>query len=141
MEYSILKIDLRVLHSVKDVKRIILHYNLLKDFLDCDLIFAHKKNYSCLFLDAITNRVIASIEKGKTEIEFNPQFKAHLYLMPSFSPSEAKADERKERRKNPPIKTDCKLDIDSILDKISKYGVNSLTVNEKMFLERYSKKL
>ena len=131
---------MNLLHSVKDVKRLIEHYGLSPDYLDCGMIFANKEEYSCLFIDAITHRVVAFIEKGKTDICFTGEFKRHLAAIPSYSPSEAKALERKERKEKGPIEIDVRLDLDSILDKIGKKGVSSLTINEKSFLEEYSKK-
>ena len=87
--------------------------------LDMDILLGNKgKGFAKLFLDG--SRLIAfTAKKDKDNIIFLNSFSDKLKEMDSFSPT--------KKSKN--------LDIDSKLEKISKYGVESLSKVEKGFLD------
>lgn len=139
MAFSTIKIDLRLIHSVKDVIRFMKHYNIDTN-VDANLVFDCKKAYDCLFLDGVTFQLVAHIEKGKSLVVFNNEFLFQLGI-PAYNPSEAKALEKKEKKaKKEKVDPVVNLSLDYILDKIGEKGIESLTINEKSFLEECSKK-
>ncbi len=92
--------------------------NLYK--LDPDALVNNKANgFHTLYVDTTSGKVIAFTTKKNKEIVYTSVFTEALK---SIEPVVM-------------IKEPKEMTVDTILDKISKYGVASLTVNEKKFLD------
>jgi hypothetical protein len=94
--------------------------------LDATKLFEHKESgYTKIFFDKNTLEAVAYVhESSKKEIIFQDDFKEFLKNMKSLS-----------------SKTDNKivLDVDVILEKISKKGIDSLSKKEREFLDNLEK--
>ena len=90
--------------------------------LNYDVLLENKKDgFAKLFI--VDNRVIAyTTKKDKDTVKYTKYYTETLLSLESI-------DIEKEPKE---------MNVDSILDKISKYGINSLSVNEKKFLDENS---
>lgn len=93
--------------------------------LDLDMLVSNKKRgFAKLFLDLRLDIIIAyTTKKNKREIVYTDYIENVLSEM---KPIEVK-------------KEPVQLTVNSVLEKITKYGIDSLSDNEKDFLNDYSK--
>lgn len=105
------------------------NYEKLKDVsneldLDYDVLVRNKKKgFAKIFVNTDLGIIIAyTTKKNKSEICYTGTFDEALSKMKSF-----------EITKDP-----VQLDTDSILEKISKYGIDSLNKDEKLYLDNLS---
>jgi hypothetical protein len=91
------------------------------DFCDAKILMDAKNDgYTKVFLDLVNKKVFAFVHKSnKKEILFVSDFTERLKNMKSIDINRETKD----------------LSIDSILDKISEMGIDSLNKHEKIFLE------
>lgn len=96
--------------------------------IDVEAVLHNKKvGFVKLFIYQESNRIIAFTTKNdKNNIQFTTYFKE---LLSSIEPIQLPKKQ----------KGSIEMDIDTILDKISKYGMESLTINERKFLDDSSK--
>jgi hypothetical protein len=116
---NLICIDLRQFNNekLKDVSKSL---NLIYE----NLLIGKKDGFVKIYIDRSTGLVVATTHKDDlNNIVLSSEFTKSLSEMPTFSMP-------KKEIKN--------LSIDSILDKISKYGMESLNENEIGFLEKNS---
>ena len=116
--FNIIAIHLNKFKSVEDFQRMLDDNNL--DQLDAKKIYEQKSN-GCtkLFIDKSTQSVMAYNMKGQKEITFQNNLRNFLKNLKSI-----------DYNKGVYI-----ISIDTILDKINKNGLESLSKREKEFLE------
>lgn len=126
MKYSInfIRIELNKIKSVEDARKILASNNIQEKDIKPEKVFSAKEFHKTLFFDASTLYLIAYIKKGESNLTFVPEF---YQLFTDSKPLEAKEDK-------------VILSLDTILDKISKTGIGSLSRSEKVFLNESSKK-
>lgn len=85
-----------------------------------------------VFIDVFNNKLIAfTTKRDPLNVQFSEGAEDVFLKMPTY-----KIESKKEIKQLPAPKID--LNIDSILDKISKYGINSLLKEERDFLDKSS---
>lgn len=92
--------------------------------IDSDAVLHNKKSgFAKIFIEKSTGKVIAfTTKKNKDIVQYTTYLGEVLLSMESTEVE----------------KTPIEMNIDNILDKISKYGIDSLSVNEKKFLDENS---
>jgi hypothetical protein len=104
--------------------------------LNYDILIKDKKRFKLfrIWIDKDSKRMIAySTQKFPNKIEFTDSFDSSFKSIKTYQP-------------NIPVsifelpKSNLSLNVDDILDKISKYGIDSLLKEEKEFLDNSSKK-
>jgi hypothetical protein len=125
--FNFIKIDLRLINTVQNAKRI-LEENSISDCVSAEKIFEWKPTVDILFLDPIKFTIVAFIYKKEKQINFVSELYQELQAQEPI----------KFIKKEKVFSTSLK--IDSILEKISSRGINSLTKEEKDFLDNQSKK-
>lgn len=109
-------IDLKSVNHNK-LKELALHFDWCEDVL----IMFKNNDIIKIWVDVDTKDVIAYCTKKNSEIQIGHEFMEKLNSMEGFKL---------------PIKIKIvNLSLDDILDKISKTGIDSLTINEKKFLD------
>jgi hypothetical protein len=117
MKNNIICIDLTKFNNEK-LKEVSNELNLSYDIV----LKNKKKGFAKIFLDG--SRVIAfTTKKDKGTINFMDSFANDLMKMDSFEVTDEPVN----------------FELDSVLEKITKYGVDSLSKNEKKFLDNLSK--
>jgi hypothetical protein len=91
--------------------------------LDFNILLENKKGYTDLWLSDSVG-LIAFIRRGSKEMEYAEKFTKTLMGIVADAPSVIEPDS--------PV-----FDLDLILDKINKSGINSLSSGEKRFLESF----
>ena len=118
MEMNVILIDLRQFNP-KQLKSVCADHNL-----DYDRLSQNKTdNFSKIWIDTTSNKIIAFTYKDSPDVLGTKSLEILLDTCPLTSP------QRKQRV----------YDMDSILEKISKYGIGSLKQDEKDFLENLNK--
>lgn len=117
---NLILIDLRNLNHVK-LKELAKHFDWNEDVL-----FMFKENdIAKIWVDTQTKDVVAYTMKKNPQIQIGHEFSEKLNSMDVFSlPKKVKS---------------LNLNMDSILDKISKFGIKSLSIEEKEYLDNISK--
>lgn len=118
--FSIIKLDLDLLVTRSDFEKFRDHHGIPKDKFDIDY-FLDERQYSKIWiLDSVTFEEICWIDRSCPD---------QIILLPSFTDEVEKLESY-----------DPKLDmsLDSILDKVSTMGIESLTEAEKNFLDNQS---
>ncbi len=80
-----------------------------------------EKGFVKLFIDLNTNQIIAHTSKKDKSITYTDTLGEILQKITPVDPI---------------VKKEKVMDVDTILDKIGKYGVDSLSINEKAFLDK-----
>ena len=80
--------------------------------------------YSKVFVDKLTGELFAVMKKGSTEVEMSKFCEDKLLSIKSSAPINDKIEDN--------------FTIDSILDKITEKGLESLSIREKFFLKKNS---
>jgi hypothetical protein len=119
--FNIIKIDLRLYKTSKQLQERFDALNFPSN-MSVKKTIEMKKTADILFFDSNTLNIFAYV----------PKFESNIVLLDEFSSFLMNSEKE--------IEVDAVLDIDIILEKISKKGVNSLNKNEKEFLEAESKK-
>jgi hypothetical protein len=115
---SIIKIDLRKFNHIK-LKEVCDKYNI-----DYESLAHNKKDgYAILWIDLKNKMIIAYTMKKNDKIFYTESINNFLSSMKEVEM----------------IKQPKELTVDSVLEKISKYGIDSLTNSEKDFLDNFSK--
>lgn len=99
--------------------------------LNYDILIKDKKRFKLfrIWIDKDSKRMISySTQKSPDKIEFTDAFDTGFKSMATYEP---KVLETK--------KIEISLDVDDILDKIHKFGIDSLLKEEKEFLDNSSK--
>jgi len=115
---NIVKLDLRKFNHIK-LKEVCDKYRI-----DYDSMLNNKKNgYAIVWVDIVLQFIVAfTVKKDSTIV--------YTHSMDDFLSSMREVEMIKQPRE---------LDLDSILEKISKYGIDSLKDDEKEFLDNLSK--
>lgn len=117
---NIICIDLTKFNNEQLIK-IAEQYNI-----DYDSLLINKKNgFAKIWLVKDTNIIIAYTSKGDDSLRYMSTFTELLKLTENVSLKKS------EKKKEPEII----LNVDIILEKISKYGIESITDKEKRFLD------
>jgi len=121
---NIICIHLRRFKTQEDLENLFQQHGL--DTIDSETCFSLMRDgFTKIFIDKNTYKLIGYChESNRKMIQISEDFISHLRKMDSIT------------IKNPKIK--YKLSVDSILDKISELGVESLTEKEKEFLKNNS---
>jgi hypothetical protein len=120
MKNNIICIDLTKFNNEK-LKEVSTELNVRLDVL----VGNKKLGFVKLFLNIELDIIVAfTTKKDKTRIVYTDTYKDMLLNMESFEI----------------VKQPIQLDIDTVLEKITKYGIDSLSVLEKDFLDNLSKK-
>jgi len=119
--FNIIKIDLRLYKTSKQLQERFDALNFPSN-MSVKKTIEMKKTADILFFDSKTLNIFAYV----------PKFESNIVLLDEFSSFLMNSEKE--------IEVDAILDIDIILEKISKKGVNSLNKKEKEFLEAESKK-
>lgn len=123
MKYNIIKIEMKNFKSVESIDKLFLENDI--EGFSAKKIFEMKDSADVFFLDLENKNIFAYIPKGKKEIKY--LFFEDLKSLTCLS------KELKEIEKD-------SLSLNFILEKISKSGMNSLSIVEKEFLKNESKK-
>jgi hypothetical protein len=125
--FNILKIDLRLINTIENTKRILEDNGIESDMLDIQVLFSLKSNYDILYLDRRTFNIFAFSYKRDSKINLTSEFEKMLRDFESikFVKREKTSGELEFR-------------LDSILEKISLKGIDSLTKKEREFLDSQS---
>jgi len=120
-----IKIDLRMCNSVADFEKLRDDNNIPVSKFSGKKLMEMKKTADFLFCDSIRFNIIAYINKGTTEVIYVDELAEYFVSMKpiNFVKSYDFSD----------------MDVDTILEKISASGMESLTRKEKSFLESQSK--
>jgi hypothetical protein len=103
--------------------------------LNYEILIKDKKRFKLyqIWIDKDTNRMIAySTQKLPNKIEFTDSFDTGFKSMKTYVPNTSISNTELP-------KSDVSLNVDDILDKISKYGIESLLKEEREFLDNSSK--
>jgi hypothetical protein len=114
---NILKIDLKG-HDLGEVKRIADMFNFSFKVLEN----YKKSDVSILWINVDISIAIA-YKEGDEDIVYTKEYVDYLKKLKRYEVSDTEIEE------------DVELNLDTILDKISKYGFNALTKQEKEFLK------
>lgn len=117
---NLILIDLKNLNHVK-LKELALHFDWSEDVL----IMFKNNDIAKIWVDTQTKDVVAYTMKKNPEIQIGHEFMEKLNSMSVFN--------LPKKMKN------LDLSLDSILDKISKLGIKSLSPEEKKYLDKVSK--
>lgn len=118
---GIVKLDLRNCKTQEDCKRLRDDNNIEEHLISDEKLFSYKNVVDIFYYDKATFNIIAIVPHGQSNIQFTDDF---ISFMEHAEPLKFK-------------KTN--LDLDSILDKISSFGLDSLNSNERGFLKKFSK--
>lgn len=108
------------------------NHTKLKEFCDEkkfnyeELCHYKSEGFAMIWVDKNTNKIVGFNTKKESQIVVTSLFREMLMKVPSYTPP--------KKTVSPEA-----LDLDSILEKISKYGINSLKQEEKNFLENLNK--
>lgn len=119
-----IKIDLRMCNSVADFERLRDDNGIPNSKFDGGKLMKLKKTADFLFCDSTRFNIIAYINKGTTEVIYVDELAEYFDSMKpiTFVKSYDFSD----------------MDVDTILEKISSSGMESLTRKEKAFLKSQS---
>jgi len=113
---NIISIHLKAFKTVEEFKALLSDNNIT--FLSPEkLADAFEKGWKKVFIDKSTEIVIAYLHSGAKKISFDEELLDELNNMPSIGFSKVE------------------LTMDSVLDKINAYGMDSLNKREKEFLK------
>lgn len=127
--FNFIKVDLRLINTTENCKRILKDNNIPEDRVCHKKLFELKPTLDIIFLDQKTYSIAAFIQKKEKQIEF---VKDVLDEMHGLNPITYVKKEITVQAET--------LKLDSILEKISDKGMDSLTPREKEFLDNQSKK-
>jgi len=124
--FRYIKIDMSIFRSSDDFRKLFDDNNISLSRISVEKVVKMKSICDYIFLDPITFRIVAYLRKGSISIEFVDDISKYLIDYPSLSYTKEYDFSN--------------LSIDGILDKISSDGISSLSIEEKLFLEKMSKK-
>jgi len=129
---NVIKVDFRL-----DDETLIHLFN--KIGLEPDSTLKNREDFNVVFLMIFDGefKPFAFIRKGEKGIEFSKNYYRALGKMQKTNPDDLTIIDSDEDDIN--FKPSFEFDIDSILEKISRKGITSLTKEEKDFLDNYSK--
>lgn len=117
---NLILIDLRNLNHAK-LKELATHFDWSEDVL----VMFKNNDIAKIWVDSLTKDVVAYTMKKNPQIQIGHEFMEKLDSMSTFTlPKKIKNSD---------------LNLDSILDKISKFGIKSLSLEEKEYLDNVSK--
>lgn len=127
--FNLHKIDLRIINTLDNCKRLLKDNEISGDLVNAEKLFALKPTVDFIFLDKETYSIVAFIRKREKQIEFVKELFDEMF----------ETETLKYVKVEPTIQSET-LRLDSILEKISTKGMNSLTPREREFLDLQSKK-
>jgi hypothetical protein len=124
--FDLLKIDLRIINTVENCKRLLKDNDISENQVNAGKLFNLKSTVDFLFIDRQTCSIVGYIRKKEKQIEFVKELAEQMAEMESAKYSK------------PTIQSET-LKLDTILEKISQKGLQSLSPREKEFLDNQSK--
>jgi hypothetical protein len=124
--FDFIKIDLRLINTEANAKRILEENSIPLDQVNHIKLFEQKETVDILFLDSKTYSIVAFTYKREPEINFVRELISAMRDIDPIKYVKKVIDEE--------------LKMDIILEKISARGIESLSKRERDFLDEQSKK-
>lgn len=121
-----LKIDLRICNSIVDFERLRDDNGIPVNKLSGKKLLQFKESLDFIFLDSTRFNIIAYTYKGEKEVVYVDELSEYLTSMKSVTFTK--------------FYDFSDMDVDTVLEKISDSGMESLSKKEKAFLKNQSKK-
>ena len=121
MKFEVVVFDLRKFSTPEEIENIAVANDIS---IDSKKVSSLATKYSKVFVDKLTGELFAVMKKGSTEVEMSKFCEDKLLSIKPSSPFNDQVEDN--------------FTIDSILDKISEKGIESLSVREKFFLKKNS---
>ena len=119
MKFEVVVFDLRKYSTPEEIENIAVANDIS---IDSKKVSDLATKYSKIFVDKLTGELFAVMKKGSNEVEISKFCEDKLISIKPSSPINEKIEDN--------------FTIDSILDKITEKGIESLTIREKYFLKR-----
>ena len=121
MKFEVVVFDLRKYSTPEEIENIAVTNDIS---IDSKKVSSLATKYSKVFVDKLTGELFAVMKKGSTEVEMSKFCEDKLLSIKSSAPINDKIEDN--------------FTIDSILDKITEKGLESLSIREKFFLKKNS---
>jgi hypothetical protein len=121
MKFEVVVFDLRKYSTPEEIENIAVTNDIS---IDSKKVSSLATKYSKVFVDKLTGELFAVMKKGSTEVEMSKFCEDKLLSIKPSAPINDKIEDN--------------FTIDSILDKITEKGIESLSVREKFFLKKNS---
>jgi hypothetical protein len=121
MKFEVVVFDLRKYSTPEEIENIAVANDIS---IDSKKVSDLAAKYSKVFVDKLTGELFAVMKKGSSEVEMSKFCEDKLLSIKSSTPINDKIENN--------------FTIDSILDKITEKGLESLSIREKLFLKKNS---